>query len=125
MQIRPSLMASFVGWMMIGDTVDLILLAPEMAPDLVHRLASGGFVHRLEEERSYWGTAPKITGNISCGVLCQGGENKKLSYGTVTGVNCKWLAAQPGVDGFLVSGASLKKTWVILESNHQGYLVQN
>uniref|UniRef100_A0A0E0QQS2 Uncharacterized protein n=2 Tax=Oryza rufipogon TaxID=4529 RepID=A0A0E0QQS2_ORYRU len=103
MQIRPSLMASFVGWMMIGDTVDLILLAPEMAPDLVHRLASGGFVHRLEEESvitAFTSSLFAYVGASSAPIrlrftredIC----NKK---GTVTGVNCKWLAPQPGVDG--------------------------
>uniref|UniRef100_A0A0E0ERS3 Uncharacterized protein n=2 Tax=Oryza TaxID=4527 RepID=A0A0E0ERS3_9ORYZ len=39
MQIRPSLMASFVGWRMKGDMADLILLALEMAPDR-HLVAS-------------------------------------------------------------------------------------
>jgi triosephosphate isomerase (TIM) len=33
-----------------------------------------------------------------------------LATGSVTGANCKELAAKPDVDGFLVGGASLKVT---------------
>lgn len=32
----------------------------------------------------------------------------KINVGSVSGANCKELAAQPDVDGFLVGGASLK-----------------
>ena len=37
-----------------------------------------------------------------------------MSPGSVNGANCKELAAQPDVDGFLVGGASLKVLSVCL-----------
>lgn len=42
-----------------------------------------------------------------------------LTSGSVNGANCKELAAQPDVDGFLVGGASLKVLillfWALLD----------
>lgn len=39
-----------------------------------------------------------------------------LTAGSVNGRNCKELAAQPDVDGFMVGGASLKVIIIILKS---------
>lgn len=39
----------------------------------------------------------------------------QIQYGgSVTGANCKELAAQPDIDGFLVGGASLKPEFVTI-----------
>ena len=41
------------------------------------------------------------------------GESIRIQYvGSVTAANCKELAAQPDIDGFLVGGASLKPEFV-------------
>lgn len=37
-----------------------------------------------------------------------------VSAGSVSGANCKELAAKPDVDGFLVGGASLKVCFICL-----------
>lgn len=42
----------------------------------------------------------------------QGPPLSPPSPGSVTGANCKELAGQPDVDGFLVGGASLKPEFV-------------
>ncbi|KAL2080151.1 hypothetical protein ACEWY4_023944 [Coilia grayii] len=50
-----------------------------------------------------------IRGNISDAVA----DSVRILYGgSVTGANCKELASQPDVDGFLVGGASLKPEFV-------------
>lgn len=41
------------------------------------------------------------------------GNSIRIQYGgSVTGANCKELASQPDIDGFLVGGASLKPEFV-------------
>lgn len=41
------------------------------------------------------------------------GQKLRIQYGgSVTGANCKELAAQPDIDGFLVGGASLKPEFI-------------
>ncbi|XP_027339977.1 triosephosphate isomerase, cytosolic isoform X1 [Abrus precatorius] len=50
-----------------------------------------------------------IHGNVSAGVA----SSVRIIYGgSVNGGNCKELAAQPDVDGFLVGGASLKPEFI-------------
>ena len=45
--------------------------------------------------------------------------------GSVNGANCKELAVQPDVDGFLVGGASLKVTVIFLSFLSIGFPVLN
>ncbi|KAH7281808.1 hypothetical protein KP509_36G063900 [Ceratopteris richardii] len=50
-----------------------------------------------------------LASNVSSGVA----ESVRIIYGgSVNGANCRELAAQPDVDGFLVGGASLKPEFV-------------
>nr|CAD1839737.1 unnamed protein product [Ananas comosus var. bracteatus] len=50
---------------------------------------------------------------LATNVSSQVAESTRIIYGgSVTGGNCKELAAQPDVDGFLVGGASLKAEFV-------------
>lgn len=47
-------------------------------------------------------------------------ESIQIQYGgSVTGANCKELAAQPDIDGFLVGGASLKPEFVSIVNARQ------
>lgn len=48
-------------------------------------------------------------------ILCPEALLKQFA-GSVNGANCKELAAQPDVDGFLVGGASLKVCFSIYVS---------
>lgn len=50
---------------------------------------------------------------ISCNISPDVAESIRIQYGgSVTAANCKELASQPDIDGFLVGGASLKPEFV-------------
>ncbi|KAB0799935.1 hypothetical protein PPYR_07815 [Photinus pyralis] len=54
-----------------------------------------------------------LRGWLSSNVSAQVGETVSIQYGgSVTAANCKELASQPDIDGFLVGGASLKPEFV-------------
>lgn len=55
----------------------------------------------------------KLRGWLKSNVSDAAAQNTRIIYGgSVTGANCKELASQPDVDGFLVGGASLKPEFV-------------
>jgi triosephosphate isomerase len=50
---------------------------------------------------------------LAANVSAEVAESTRIIYGgSVTGANCKELAAKPDVDGFLVGGASLKPEFI-------------
>ncbi|KAJ3686740.1 hypothetical protein LUZ61_015904 [Rhynchospora tenuis] len=54
-----------------------------------------------------------LRGWLSSNVSAEVAESTRILYGgSVNGANCKELAAQPDVDGFLVGGASLKPEFI-------------
>jgi triosephosphate isomerase len=57
-------------------------------------------------------------------VSAEGAENTRVIYGgSVSDGNCKDLAKQPDVDGFLVGGASLKPACMFFSHRARGYLL--
>ncbi|KAF2896801.1 hypothetical protein ILUMI_09378 [Ignelater luminosus] len=61
-----------------------------------------------------------LRGWFNKNVSPQVAENIQIQYGgSVTGANCKELASQPDIDGFLVGGASLKPEFVSIVNAKQ------
>uniref|UniRef100_A0A0D9UWQ6 DUF547 domain-containing protein n=1 Tax=Leersia perrieri TaxID=77586 RepID=A0A0D9UWQ6_9ORYZ len=68
------------------------------------KVATPAQAQEVHEELRKW-----LAANVSAEVA----ESTRIIYGgSVTGANCKELAAKPDVDGFLVGGASLKPEFI-------------
>jgi triosephosphate isomerase len=80
-----------------------------VAYEPVWAIGTGKVATAAQAQEVHADTRKYLASAVDAGV----GENTRIIYGgSVTAANCKELATQPDVDGFLVGGASLKPEFV-------------